>query len=215
MRPVSQGIGKAYAKALAKRGLNVVIISRNEERLKETASEIQAAAPKASVKTIAADFSKSVESGLYDNIKSEWHDQPRQSWTDGSYEAGQGPHGPHTAVQILRPSVQGSHLTLPVASTPFLLAASTSLAPAEGLEGLEVGILINNVGISYPGALFFHELEAHVPTLPRDMVHLNVDSVTQMTALVLPGMVARKRGAIVNIASAAGRIPIGNPLYAV
>ena len=75
-------------------------------------------------------------------------------------------------------------------------------------------MLINNVGISYPGALFFHELPAHAPELTREMVHLNVDSVTQMTALVLPGMVERRRGAIVNIASAAGRLPTGNPMYA-
>jgi short-subunit dehydrogenase len=46
------------------------------------------------------------------------------------------------------------------------------------------------------------------------MVHLNVDSVTQMTALLLPGMVERKRGAIVNIASAVGILPTGMPLLA-
>lgn len=65
-----QGIGKAYAKALAKRGLNVVIISRTADRLAATAEEIRAAAPKALVKTIQADFSQSVESGLYERIKS-------------------------------------------------------------------------------------------------------------------------------------------------
>ncbi|RYG49940.1 SDR family NAD(P)-dependent oxidoreductase, partial [archaeon] len=34
------------------------------------------------------------------------------------------------------------------------------------------------------------------------------------TALCVAGMVERKRGAIINISSAAGRIPIGNPMYA-
>lgn len=52
------------------------------------------------------------------------------------------------------------------------------------------------------------------PPLFRPQVHLNVDSVTQMTSVVLPGMLERKKGAIVNIASAAGRLPTGNPFYA-
>ena len=102
-------------------------------------------------------------------------------------------------------------LTLTALST---LAAPSSHPPAAQLEGLEIGVLINNVGMSYPGALYFEELSAHAPTLARDLVHVNVDSVTQMTALVLPGMVARRSGAIVNVASAAGIISTGNPFYA-
>ena len=73
------------------------------------------------------------------------------------------------------------------------------------LGGLDVGILVNNVGQSYPGALLFHELKAHAPTLSHEIVRMNCDSVVQMTSIVLPGMVARKRGAIVNIGSAAGQ----------
>lgn len=33
-----------------------------------------------------------------------------------------------------------------------------------------MGVLINNVGISYPGALYFHEVEKYAPNLTRDMV---------------------------------------------
>lgn len=36
----SEGIGKAYAQELARRGLNVVIISKNENRLHRTVKEI-------------------------------------------------------------------------------------------------------------------------------------------------------------------------------
>lgn len=46
------------------------------------------------------------------------------------------------------------------------------------------------------------------------MICMNVTAATKMTQFLLPGMILRKRGAIVNISSAAGRIPIGNPLYA-
>lgn len=46
------------------------------------------------------------------------------------------------------------------------------------------------------------------------MVNINLLSVVEMTALVLPRMLAAKRGAIVNISSAAGNVPSGSPLLA-
>jgi 17beta-estradiol 17-dehydrogenase / very-long-chain 3-oxoacyl-CoA reductase len=51
----TDGIGKAYAEALAKRGLNIVLISRTLEKLKEQAKIIE---QKYNVKTkvISADF---------------------------------------------------------------------------------------------------------------------------------------------------------------
>ncbi|CAG9859567.1 unnamed protein product [Phyllotreta striolata] len=52
----TDGIGKAYACELAKRGINVVLVSRNEERLKKTAEEIETKYM-VKTKTIAADFS--------------------------------------------------------------------------------------------------------------------------------------------------------------
>lgn len=36
----TDGIGKEYAKELAKRGINIVLVSRSEEKLKATAKEI-------------------------------------------------------------------------------------------------------------------------------------------------------------------------------
>lgn len=36
----SEGIGKAYARELAKRGVNIVLISRGENRLYKTAEDI-------------------------------------------------------------------------------------------------------------------------------------------------------------------------------
>eukprot|EP00111_Clytia_hemisphaerica_P024838 TCONS_00073228-protein len=50
----TDGIGKAIAKQLAKRGINLVLISRSEEKLKATAQEIGG---KVDVKTISYDFS--------------------------------------------------------------------------------------------------------------------------------------------------------------
>ncbi|KAL7042013.1 hypothetical protein ACKWTF_000991 [Chironomus riparius] len=62
----TDGIGKQYAIGLAKQGLNVVLISRTESKLKEVANEIESMY---SVKTkyIAADFGSGKE--IYEKIK--------------------------------------------------------------------------------------------------------------------------------------------------
>ena len=53
----TSGIGYAFTSALAKAGFNVLMISRNEERLKQTKSEIAALAPKTcKIDYIAADL---------------------------------------------------------------------------------------------------------------------------------------------------------------
>merc|ERR1712048_315786 len=51
----TDGIGKAIAKQLAKQGLNLVMISRFEDKLKATAEEI--GSEKIEIKTISYDFS--------------------------------------------------------------------------------------------------------------------------------------------------------------
>lgn len=54
----TDGIGKGYAKELAKRGLNVFLISRSEEKLKATMEEIRSLAPNVEVKYLVVDFIK-------------------------------------------------------------------------------------------------------------------------------------------------------------
>jgi 17beta-estradiol 17-dehydrogenase / very-long-chain 3-oxoacyl-CoA reductase len=61
-----------------------------------------------------------------------------------------------------------------------------------------VGVLVNNVGISYPYTQYFHELDDE---RVEQLMTLNVHSTTWMTRIVLPGMISRKRGSIVNIGS--------------
>ena len=57
----TDGIGKAYSKELATRGLNLILISRTLERLETTRKEILEINPEIEVKIIAADFSKGKE----------------------------------------------------------------------------------------------------------------------------------------------------------
>jgi len=52
----TDGIGKAYAKALAKKGLNILLVSRSPSKLQNVAAEIENER-KVQVKTVQIDFS--------------------------------------------------------------------------------------------------------------------------------------------------------------
>ncbi|RYH24016.1 SDR family NAD(P)-dependent oxidoreductase [archaeon] len=132
----TDGIGQAMAFEFAKKGLNLVLISRSQEKLETTAREISAKYPDVKVKVLAVDYSQ--------------------------------------------------------------FDAASRNAVADLIKDLDIGVLVNNVGISYQYTKFFHELDDERVT---QLISLNVDSTTWMTRIVLPGMVKRKRGAIVNIGS--------------
>ncbi|CAL5026787.1 unnamed protein product [Urochloa decumbens] len=91
-------------------------------------------------------------------------------------------------------------------------AAARVVALGEFLRGLDVGVLVNNVGASYPYARYFHEVDEE---LARRLIRLNVEAVTRVTHAVLPEMVERRRGAIVNMGSGASAVMPSDPLYTV
>ncbi|KAH8397361.1 hypothetical protein KR215_009186, partial [Drosophila sulfurigaster] len=69
----SDGIGKEYAKELARHGINVVLIARNEDKLKAVAKEISLDS-KVETKIIVADFTKGAS--VYEHIERELTDVP-------------------------------------------------------------------------------------------------------------------------------------------
>ncbi|KAJ2931300.1 hypothetical protein H1R20_g5822, partial [Candolleomyces eurysporus] len=81
---------------------------------------------------------------------------------------------------------------------------------AKAVEGLDVGVLVNNVGKS-------HNMPAYLVDTPqdeiKDIVAINVNATIKVTYIVLPGMVARKRGLILNVGSFAGAV--ASPMLAV
>jgi len=134
----TDGIGKAYAMALAKKGLSVVLISRTESKLQDVKKEIE--------------------------------------------EKGYG-------------GVEVSYVVCDYSN--FDKAAQDKVAKA--VKDLNVGVLVNNVGVSYRYPMYFHELSDDEV---QSLMTMNIDSTVWMTRMVLPGMLEKKAGAIVNISSA-------------
>lgn len=129
--------------------MNLVLISRNPEKLENVSKEITAQYP-VEVKVIAVDFKSGLQ--IYDTI-------------------------------------------------------------SKGIQGLEIGVLVNNIGISYSHPEYFLEAVKQDEAFLTDIVSCNINSVTYMTKLILPSMVQRGKGLIINISSMAAVIP--NPLLSV
>ncbi len=81
-------------------------------------------------------------------------------------------------------------------------------AVVEAVRDLEIGVLVNNAGAGYAGR--FDKQDA---ARLRDMVHLNCTAPVMLTHGLLPGMLARRRGAVIIVGSVAGRQPL--PLHGV
>lgn len=79
-------------------------------------------------------------------------------------------------------------------------------------KGLDLGVLINNVGLAYPYARFLHEVDDE---LMESVVGVNVAATTWVTRAAVAGMLERKRGAIVNVGSGSSACVSSYPLYSV
>ena len=141
----SSGIGEGFARALGARGLQLILIGRDEVRLRAVVNQLRGR------------HQVRVESILIDLAEPD------------------APERLKTAVDQLGPSPD---------------------------------ILVNNAGLGAIGSFADLSLERQI-----DMVRVNVEALTALTALFLPAMLQRGYGGIVNVSSAAGLQPL--PYYAV
>jgi short-subunit dehydrogenase len=93
--------------------------------------------------------------------------------------------------------------TLAVPADVTLAADRVGLVAAARRKFGEVDVLVNNAGTDHPE--FFAEADFG---RAEKMVELNLVALMGMTQVVLPGMLARRSGQIVNIASMAGLAPV-------
>ena len=141
----SSGIGAAFARSLARRGYNLILTARRENRLKALADQLQAR------------------------------------------------HGINVEI---------------------ILADLTNREDITQLQNrlrddASITMLINNAGFGLGRKFTDTELEHHL-----DMIDVHITAAVRLMHTVLPGMIARKRGDIINVASVAGLLPhIMSPLY--
>ena len=136
----SDGIGRAMAIDLARRGMNVCVIARTKSKLEEVAEEIKEL--KAEAKIITFDFS----------------DTTPHAWKKLFHE----------------------------------------------LDALEIGVLVNNVGINYE---FPQDYDSVSIDDDLRILRVNCESQLQMTKYVVPRMKAKRCGAILNMGSFSGVTP--------
>lgn len=85
-----------------------------------------------------------------------------------------------------------------------LAQAGASRRLCEELEraGASIDVVVNNAGFGLQGAFAQHD-----PQRITDMIQVNVTALTELTRRLLPGMLARNRGGILNVGSTAGFQP--------
>lgn len=84
-----------------------------------------------------------------------------------------------------------------------LPGAAEAIAEAIAGAGVEVDVLVNNAGVLCEGDFVAIPLESHLRLL-----EINVVALTTLTRLLLPAMIERRRGRILNVASTASFAPV-------
>jgi uncharacterized protein len=136
----SSGIGECFARSLARRGRNLVLTARSEDKLRQLAAELKR------------------ENGV---------------------------------------SVEVIALDLSVRD------ASAQLVSALHERRLAIGLLINNAAFGGRGEFWKLDFDRQMA-----MVRLNVNALAELTYLLLPAMVERRQGAIINVSSTASFQPM-------
>jgi hypothetical protein len=89
-------------------------------------------------------------------------------------------------------------------------AAPARMVDAVAEAGITIDALVNNAGYGVPGTFTATTWEEQ-----RDMLQVMVMALAELTHRLLPGMIARRYGRIINVASVAGLVPqsAGHALY--
>jgi short-subunit dehydrogenase len=86
--------------------------------------------------------------------------------------------------------------------------AAPEIVAALCVASIDVDVLVNNAGFGIGGAFVTTDAAAEL-----DMIQVNVVAVVELTKLLLPAMVSRGRGRVLNVASTAAFLP--GPLMAI
>ena len=144
----SAGIGREFARQLARRARSMILVARREDRLAELRDELQ-----------------------------QQH--------------------PNLVVQIRQVDLAD-------------FAQLHELMEWLGRERIDVNVLVNNAGLGDSGPFATSD-----PIRNEQMTLVNVVALTSLTRHILPQMIAKRRGGILNVSSSAGFLPMpGSAVYA-
>ena len=82
------------------------------------------------------------------------------------------------------------------------LSAPQRIVDRLATDELELDVLVNNAGFGLRGPAAELDLQRQL-----DMLQVNVTALTHLTRLLLPAMIARRRGGVLNVASTAAFQP--------
>jgi len=103
-------------------------------------------------------------------------------------------------LDALRTELESRHGTSVETAVADLAAPDDLEALARDLERRgQIDLLVNNAGFGTRGAFWETDYARQ-----EEMVRLHIGATMRLTRAVLPGMVARKSGAVINVASVAG-----------
>jgi short-subunit dehydrogenase len=125
--------------------------------------------------------------------------------------AGSGPerHSEVPAAGSSRAPQKGRAMNVHVLTIDLSQAGSAQdLVEQLRTSNIQVDVLVNNAGVGMQGEFAELPLDRQI-----EMIHLNVVSLTELTRLLLPGMLARRSGGVLNVASTAAFQP--GPLMSV
>jgi short-subunit dehydrogenase len=144
----SAGIGREFARQLARRARSMILVARREDRLAELRDELQLQHPNLVVQIRQVDLADLAQ--LHELM--EWLDRER----------------------------------------------------------IDVDVLVNNAGLGDSGPFATSD-----PIRNEQMTLVNVVALTSLTRHVLPQMIAKRRGGVLNVSSSAGFVPMpGSAVYA-
>lgn len=75
----------------------------------------------------------------------------------------------------------------------------------EAIISFSLSLSVNNVGVLHGTPLYYSEMSENDIW---DMINVNIGAMSMMTRIVLPSMLRRQRGAIVNLSSLSAMKPI-------
>lgn len=168
----TDGIGKAYARELAKQGMNIILVSRTKAKLESVAAEIGK----------QLELFSLLDLKLKETICSFYFLTFPLLTTEKDFK------------------VQTKVIAVDFSSGPEIYEKI-----ANEIKGIVIGVLVNNVGVSYEHPEFFLDVPNRDQTFDQ-IFSCNMVSVVNMTKVVLPIMLANQKGIILNISSMSGTI---------